>query len=37
MIVETSPGEIDFSLPYLREYLREHAAALMVKPLEQWL
>ncbi|MGV0359826.1 AAA family ATPase [Corynebacterium mastitidis] len=37
MIVETSPGEVDFSLPYLREYLREHAAALMVKPLEQWL
>ena len=29
MIVEAGRGRIDFALPYLREYLREHAASLV--------
>ncbi len=29
MIVETGRGEIDFALPYLRDYLREHAVSLI--------
>lgn len=30
MIVEVGRGRIDFALPYLREYLREHAASLVI-------
>ncbi|WP_319651285.1 MULTISPECIES: AAA family ATPase [unclassified Corynebacterium] len=32
MIAETSRGEVDFSLPYLCEYLRDHAAILAINP-----
>lgn len=32
MIVETGRGEIDFALPYLRDYLREHAVSLVAHP-----
>lgn len=31
MIMTTGHGEVDFALPYLRDYLREHAASLIAE------
>lgn len=31
MITDTGHGEVDFALPYLRDYLREHAAGLIAE------
>lgn len=32
LIESTSHGYVDFALPYLRDYLREHAAAAGLRP-----
>ena len=34
MIINTRRGEVDFALPYLRDYLREHAAGLVAENLD---
>lgn len=34
MITTTGHGEVDFALPYMRDYLREHAASLIVEDFD---
>ena len=34
MITTTGHGEVDFALPYLRDYLREHAASLIAEDFD---
>jgi hypothetical protein len=36
MIQPAGYGSVDFALPYLREYLGEHAASLIATKLEPW-
>ena len=33
MIVEAGYGKVDYALPYMREYLRDHAVAAGIGPL----
>ena len=34
MITTTGHGEVDFALPYLRDYLRKHAASLIAEDFD---